>query len=194
MRRWGWVPISLVILLVGGAAYFEWSKASTQSAAQNLGSAILEAIQLNDPAAREAAYGRIETQGDNAALLALLASSDALSAGDRARAIASLSVVATDTTLSDTYRPLAELKLLLIQSDELPATERLTRLAAIATPGAPYRLLAEEQMAIAEVATGNTSAALDRLAAILADTDVTAGLRRRVSQLIVALGGELTPA
>jgi len=194
MRRWGWIPISLVLLLVGTAAYIEWSKARNQSAAQKLGAEILQAVQLDDAAARATAYGRIQTQGDTAALLALLASGDALADGNRDGAISNLTAVASDATLSDTYRHLAEFKLLLILGDDLTLDQRLDRLQAIAAPGAPYRLLAEEQMAIAEVSAGQTSAAIERLLAIVADDQVTPGLRRRVSQLIVALGGDLTPA
>jgi hypothetical protein len=92
------------------------------------------------------------------------------------------------------YRHLAEFKLLLIQGDALPAAERMSRFESLAIPGAPFRLLAEEQMALTEMATGKTDAALKRLQEILADGEVTAGLRRRVSQLIVALGGALEPA
>jgi len=194
MRRWGWIPILLVVILVGGASYIEWSKARNQASAETLGTAILQAIQLEDVGDRVAAYGDIDVNGDGAALLALIASGDALQDGDTGLAISSLTAVANDTGLSDTYRHLAELKLLLIQGDDIAADDRLARLAAIATPGAPYRLLAEEQMAIVEISTGASSAALDRLQTILADDEVTQGLRQRVSQLIVALGGELAPA
>ncbi len=84
--------------------------------------------------------------------------------------------------------------MILIQGDSLPPAERLARLESLATPGAPFRLLAEEQMALTEISAGNDDAAMKRLQSILADGEVTAGLRRRVSQLIVALGGELEPA
>ena len=58
-------------------------------------------------------------------------------------------------------------------------------------PGHPMRLLASEQLALIEIEIGNRDAALERLQAILADAEATQGLRRRASQLIVALGGEL---
>ena len=194
MKRWGWIPVLLILLMVGGAAFNEWSKARNQKAAQKLGTEILEAIQLQDASGREAAYRAIKTDGDALALLALLESGDALAEGDFDRAVSSLGSIAKNADLSAPYRHLAELKLLLILGDDLPVAERIDRLEAIANPGDPYRLLAEEQLAIAEVSSGNISAALERLQAILADTEVTAGLRRRVSQLIVALGGDLTPA
>ncbi len=194
MRKWGWIPVALVVLLVAWAAYFEWNKAQKRSTAEVFGTEIWAAIQIQNTDARAAAYAQISTDGDNAALLALFESADAVEQSDPERAISSLNAVVSDTALSSTYRDLAELKLLLILGDDISPNDRLARLLAIAGPGAPYRLLAEEQMAIVDVSSGNIAGALDRLQAILADGQVTAGLRRRVSQLIVALGGELVPA
>ena len=68
------------------------------------------------------------------------------------------------------------------------------RLSALTGPGAPYRLQAEEQIAVAEVALGQTDAALKRLLLLLEDGEASTALRWRVSQLIVALGGQLEPA
>ena len=76
-----------------------------------------------------------------------------------------------------------------------PEPKRTERIAkALARAGSPLRLLAEEQIALIEVETGDTEAAIARFQSILADAEVTAGLRQRVSQVIVALGGELDAA
>ena len=50
--------------------------------------------------------------------------------------------------------------------------------------------MAEEQLALLEVETGNRDAALERLQRIVEDAEATAGLRQRAAQVIVALGGE----
>ncbi|MEO0502920.1 MAG: hypothetical protein AAFZ14_06305, partial [Pseudomonadota bacterium] len=59
----------------------------------------------------------------------------------------------------------------------------------LAVPGVPFRLLAEEQLALIDIETGNVDAALDRLRPMLDDAEATAGLQRRALQAIVALGG-----
>jgi hypothetical protein len=73
----------------------------------------------------------------------------------------------------------------------LDAEARRGRLNGLALSGGVLRLLAEEQLALIDLETGNREAALERLAAIASDAEATMGLRRRVTQVIVALGEEL---
>jgi hypothetical protein len=194
IRKYGWIAILLVLILVGGAAFNEFRKARIASASQDLGDGILEALKTENPADRAAALQKLREDGDKATILALLKANEDFSADDISAAQQALSQIALDANQPLIYRHLAEFKLLLIQGDALPAAERMSRFESLAIPGAPFRLLAEEQMALTEMATGKTDAALKRLQEILADGEVTAGLRRRVSQLIVALGGALEPA
>lgn len=194
IRRYGWIAILLVLILVGGAAVNEIRKARAASEAQALGDRILAALTQDGAADRVKALEKIEAEGDRASVIALLEAGEQLDAGEAEAAEQALSAVAMDAAQPTIYRHLAELKLILIQGDRLPPAERLARLETLAAPGAPFRLLAEEQMALAEISAGDKDAALTRLNAIVADGEVTAGLRRRASQLIVALGGTLQPA
>ena len=73
----------------------------------------------------------------------------------------------------------------------LSPDDRRTRLEPLAMAGAPFRVLAEEQLALVEVEAGDVEAALARLRALLVDDEASGALRRRASQLIVALGGSL---
>ncbi len=193
-RKYGWIGAALVVLLVGGAAYNEWNKSRTRAAAELTGDNILAALEGDDASARAAALGALPKDGVAGGVLNLLAATESLDADEKDAANQALTALATDNSVSTAYSHLAELKLLLIAGDDLSAAERMDRLAPLVIAGAPYRLLAEEQLALAQVADGDTSAALDTLRAILLDTDVTQGQTRRVSQLIVALGGEVEPA
>jgi hypothetical protein len=81
-----------------------------------------------------------------------------------------------------------------LQQDSLSIAERRLQFEALAQPGAPLALLASEQMALLDIEAGDPDAAIDRLKAIVEDASVTADLKERATQVIVALGGALDEA
>jgi hypothetical protein len=194
MRRYGWIAVLLIVVLVGGATWFEWQKAARQAAAERTGDAILAALSEEAAEARLAALTAAETgeASDAAAVTGLLRAAAAEEAGDAEGASAALDAVAADTSAPQVYRDLAVMKRVLTGSAELSADERLARLQPLMQPGNPFRLLALEQSALAEIEKGEVDAALSTLQGILGDADVTEDLRRRAQQLIVALGGTLS--
>ncbi|MGC9369893.1 MAG: tetratricopeptide repeat protein [Paracoccaceae bacterium] len=194
MRRYGWIAVLAVVLIVGGAAYKEWRNARDTAAAQALGDALLSALDKDDAAARVAALEAVEAGAEAAPLIALLAAGEESAEGQDAEAAARLRALADDAQAPATYRQLALLKLLLIEGDARPADERRADLTPLAEPGAPFRPLALEQLALIEIEQGNTEAAIDRLRELLDLPEATAGLRERATQLIVALGGTPEPA
>ncbi|WP_170428879.1 hypothetical protein [Ruegeria arenilitoris] len=194
LRRWGWVGVLAVILIVGGAAFNEIRKARTTSAAEKLGDEILSALTQNDSAERAASLANIDaaTPGGDAVLNLLLSSSQ-IEAGSREDAVNSLNAVAVQGDLPEIYRAIAAFKALLLQSDTLPVADRRQQFEALAAPGAPLRLLAEEQLALIDISEGNTDAAIERLQAMRQDAEIGVDLQQRAAQLIVALGGEPEP-
>lgn len=184
MRRYGWIAVLAVLLIVGGAAWREWSKARQQAAAEALGDAIYAAVERPDAASRVEALGEIAPKGEAAAVAALLRAAEDPDGGAEA-----LAALAADETLPLRYSQLAALKLAMMPGQTPTPEARLQALAPLAEPGRPYRALALEQMALAEIEAGQTEAALDRLRGLLDDADASAGLRQRAAQLIVALGG-----
>ena len=82
----------------------------------------------------------------------------------------------------------------MIDGENMAASERNDAYNRLMAPGAPYRLLAQEQLAMQYVRDGDPDAAKAELALILEDPAITPSLRSRAQQLIVALGGELEPA
>jgi len=192
MRKYGWIGIVAVLLLVGGAAYNEWRKATDMAAAQQLGDTVLQALELEDSAARASALAGIETTDAPAmALVAMLQAAQEQAAGNKAGAITALMALANDTTQPKAYSDLATLKLILLAGDEMPLEARRAKLENLAIAGGAFRLLAEEQLAMLDVEAGNTQAAIARLKDIISAVDVTAGLQGRASQLIMVLGGDV---
>lgn len=193
MRRYGWIAVLAVLLLVGGTAYREYNRAADASRAQSFGDAILAALENDAAADRVSALDQVEAPtAEGAAMLDMLIAAEQALDGNGAAAAERLNATATDGDLPEIYRQIASFKALTRPESPLGADERRVAFEAMAAPGAPLRLLAEEQLALLDIEAGDTDAALARLNAILGDSELTAGLRRRASQLIVALGGELT--
>lgn len=193
MRKYGWIAILAVVVVVGGAAFFEWQKATARAAAEAKGDALLSALSEETPEARAEALRNVpvnDTSGGRA-VLALLQSAGAVEADEMDNALSALDALASDADAPALYRDLAILKSVIIGAGVTPPEERVSKLTPLFQPGNPYRLLALEQRALAEVEQQNTDAALETLMGIMADAEVTEDLRRRVSQLIVALGGAL---
>lgn len=194
LRRWGWVGVLAVVLIVGGAAFNEYRKARDARQAQKLGDDILGAMQLNDAAERADALAQVTaiSAGEQAVLGFLL--SGALSeSGSVEQAVEQLNAIAVQGDLPEIYRSIAAFKALLLQAETMPAAERRQQFEALAAPGAPLRLLAEEQLALIDLTDGDAQAALERLQAIRQDAEVSADIQQRATQLIVALGGTPEP-
>ena len=190
MRRYGWIAIAVVLVLVAGAAINEFRKAQAEARAQALGDATLAALERDGSADRAAALAGIDTDGaEAAAVVAMLRAAELVAADDPDAAGAVLDGLATDGEVAEIYRQLASLKRLMLQTDTIPIEDRRLGFEALAVPGAPFRAVALEQLALIEVEEGNTDVAIERLIALIDDADATSGLRNRAAQLIVALGG-----
>jgi hypothetical protein len=193
-RKYGWIGVVAVLLIVGGSAWNEYTKSAARTKAQAFGDAVLAAMANNDPAARVTALDAVTGDPSQTGVLQLLAASEAVAATDVDAALAGLRKVADDAALPVIYRDLARLKLVTLAGDRIDVADRDNLLATIAAPGAPYRLLAMEQQALVMVTAGRPADAVTLLRAILKEQGLTAALQRRVTQLIVALGEDPSAA
>ncbi|MEP2781397.1 MAG: hypothetical protein ABJO67_01740 [Pseudoruegeria sp.] len=192
MRRYGWIAILFAVLIVAGAATNEYLNAQERAKAEALGDEILAAVQVNDAAERANALAAITTDSAGKVVAMLQTAAEQFNAEDNAAAMATLSSIVNDETIEKRFRDLAQFKLLSLSAAEMSIADRRRGYEALAVSA--YRLLVEEQLALLAVEEGNTDDALVMLRAILEDNETSAGLRRRASQLIVALGGTLGAA
>ncbi|MFK7835257.1 MAG: tetratricopeptide repeat protein [Sulfitobacter sp.] len=191
LRRYGWVAVLAIILIVGGAAYSEYQKAQARAQAEGLGDAMLAALANNDSVERVAALEQIDpATSTSAAVLRMLKASEQAESGDSEAAVATLNEIAVDGEVPAIYRQLAQFKAITLQGTETPVADRRQALEQMAQPGSALRLLASEQLALIDVETGDAAAAITRYQAILSDAEVSADLQQRALQVIVALGGE----
>ncbi|MEO8242128.1 MAG: hypothetical protein ABI832_07420 [bacterium] len=190
-RKYGWVGVLLVVLIVGGAAVNEWRKATAATRAQAFGDAAMAA--LAQPAAdRPAALAAISVDGDQKAVLGLLQAADP--SADKSEALAALDKLIADTTLPQVYRDLAVLRRVAIAGTDEPLADRRTALQSVAVPGRPFRTLAEEQLAYLLIEEGKADDALKALTTLIQDQESPSGMRSRLATVITALGGTVPEA
>jgi hypothetical protein len=191
-KKYGWIAGLLIAGVVGGAAFTEWQKATKAAEAQEFGDGLLTALDAATPQDRITALAAVPTDkgsaADKHALQQLLVASDA--ERDKAASLAALDLVVQDANVSLPYRDLATLRRVILVGSDMPIAERRAILDPIAAPGRAFRPLALEQMAYLSVEAGDLDAAITQLRALSQDQQAPAGLRERVSQMILALGGE----
>jgi len=186
-RKYGWIGILAVALVVGGAAWNEWQKSRAEARAEAFGDSLLDALDLGGPAERRAAIEAVPADGGQAALKALMLASDP--AEDKAGTLAALDSLLADSTQPQLYRDIAALRRLLAAGSDMALAERRSLLAGIAAPGRALRVLAEEQLAYLLIEEGKKDEAIAALAGLMQDQEAPSALRARAGQVITALGG-----
>lgn len=195
LRKYGWIAALVIVGIVVGAGWNEYRKSQAQANAQKLGDDLIAALAADDPTGRAEALAAVTpTTPGNAAVHQMLLSGAQANADQVDAAVEGLNRIAVDGDLPAIYRDIAAFKALLLQAETATVDARRTGFEALARPGQPLRLLAEEQLALIDISEGQADAAMARLKAILQDAEVTAALRDRAGQLIVALGGSLEDA
>lgn len=184
LRRWGWLVALAVLAVVAGAGLLEWREAQARAGAQLRGEAILSALEVPDAEGRLEALSDLPREGEAGVVAALLLATEQQAEGQGEAAAATLEAVAADGAVPPLYRDLAALKALMIRG---PEADRAA-LEALASPGAPFRLLALEQLAATDLAAGRTDDALASLRAVVEDAAVGPAQRDRVGRLMTALG------
>ena len=181
-RRYGWIPAVIIIGLVGGTAYNEWSTVQVAQVAQARGDALLDALELEDVAERAASLSTIAHEDEDALVAKLLAAGvDAEQAADL------LGSIATDDTQPQYIRDLARLKMASIDG-AVTVDEAAAILVELSEPGGVYRNVAMELLVALELRRGSIEAALALLQAHIKDADASSEQIQRMAELIVALG------
>lgn len=189
LRKYGWIAVLVVVLIVGGTAWNEWRKARAQASAEAFGERVLTALENDASEARIAALSEIDATGAQQGLLQLLRAGELLET-DRPAALDAFQAAAQDDSLPDAYRQLAALKRIIAGQGTLPLAERQSVVAGLAQPGQPFRPLALEQSALMALESGDPERAIEILQDLLAQSDVSEALRQRITQLLIGLGAD----
>ena len=187
-RRWGWVAGLVILGIVAGVIWREYSQSRDQAQARAWGDAILAAEASGDPAA----IMQVDPLGsDGRRVLAALLAAGAWSEkdGDEAAAEA-LRSVAGDPGADGVLHDFAELKLVMLGGDAMDPARRDEILSRLSRAGAPFELLALEQKAIALIGAGRSEDAVTLIRQIQQKDGMTEALRLRLSEMMIALGVE----
>ncbi len=188
MRRYGWIGLAVILVIVGGAAWREYASARDRAEAESWGDAVLAAQRSDDPVAALAALDPVGN-ADRGALGDLLTAGAALDAQDAATAGTHLESAATEAQ-DRALRDLARLKAVLAMGETMDPAARDAALAELSKPGAPFRLLALEQKAVALVAAGRDQDALTLIREIMAEDGLSQPLSARLTEMMITLGAQ----
>ena len=190
LRKYGWIGILIVVLIVAGTAWQSWRTEQQRSAAQDLGDALLSTLSTASASERADALRAIEVADARANAIRLFLQAEAeLEAENTDAARESYLAIEANQDLPLIYRQIAKFKSLTVAGDALEPEARRAGFADLTVAGNPLRTLAEEQLAYIDIETGSSAAAIERLEALLVDAEATADLQQRAVQVIVALGG-----
>ncbi len=184
MRKYGWIGIVAVVLIVGAASWNEWRKAAHDARAESFGAGLTAALDQTG-AARAAAVAALPASGAQSAIKDLFLA-DGL---DKATSLAALDNLANDTTQTQIYRDLAVLRRVMLAGTDMPIADRKTALEGIS--GRSLGILAREQLAYLLIEDGQKDAAIAALVALVQEQGAPGGLVARARQAITSLGGKL---
>lgn len=193
-RRYGWVALMVVLALVAGTAWYEYSRYSARQAAQEFGDAVLATWDAPDRAAAVAAIDNAETQGQ-IIVQTMLEAALVAEADDPARSAEILRVAAEAAQGArgpggaDLLGELALLKAVM-EDPAMDLAARDAMLSRLSEPGAPFRLLALEQKAVALIGAGRDADAATLIRRIQEESGLSESMRRRLAATLITLGEE----
>ena len=183
-RRFGWIPAALIVIIVSGTAYNEWSKSKADKLAQVRGDALLAAMDTVDEVARASALNEIASQGSENIVAQMLAAG-----GKDENSINFLNAVVINTDQPEYIRDLAKLKLTMIPGAQTKE-QKLKTLDILSQPGGIYRNAAVEILVAFELEIGNPNKAIEFLKSHIQDAGASRAQVQRMAELLVALGSE----
>ncbi|MCY3980211.1 MAG: tetratricopeptide repeat protein [Alphaproteobacteria bacterium] len=188
-RKYGVLVVGAAVLAVLAVGGFQLWKHMQAEAAAEASLRLEEAVALagrDEPADAAAAFAALAAEGGGAGLLARFGEAATLARqGDAGAALAGYAALAADEDAAPVYRDLARL---FQGMTELDAGRPEAAITVLESLSGPLRYSAAETVAAARAALGETTAAVAGFKALADDPDAPAGVRRRASEMLAALG------
>ena len=198
-RRWRYWLLGVGVLALGGAVAYVMLADAKESAREAEGRQFAVAMAGIEAGRGSEAVEQLAMlaadSGTGYAALARLREGDARARrGDITGAILVYDLIAADSRLDPLYRDLGVLLAAQRLVDRAPVSEVNQRLAPLIAGQSPWRPLATELAAIAEMRAGNEETARALLAELVSDPGAPFGQRQRAAELLLSLGGDLDAA
>ena len=198
-RRWRYWLLGVGVVALGGAVAYvlisDAKESARQAEGQQFAAAMVEIEAGRGSAAAERLAMLAADSDTGYAALARLGEADARARrGDITGAIQVYDLLADDSSIDPLYRDLGALLAAQRMVDRAPVSEVNQRLAPLLAGHSPWRPLAAELSAIAEMRAGNVVASRTLFAELVGDPAAPLGQRQRAAELLMSLGGDLEAA
>lgn len=185
-KKYGAYVIGAVVLVVAGAAAWNWQISQQQIAAEARGAALLTA----DPTDADAQISLTAEVDGPANLIAELKAAAAFAEqGDSTESVARYAAIAQRADVPKVYQDIALLQQVRVAASADGATVSAAPLDVLIESESPFRLLALELRGAIRVAAGDLDAGHTDLNNVISDPQATGALRQRAGALLTATGG-----
>ncbi|MGE0765859.1 MAG: tetratricopeptide repeat protein [Hyphomicrobiaceae bacterium] len=205
-ERFGVFAVAGVILLFVGVGVYKWNESSRIAHEQKAGARFEAAMQLaadGKAADAQKAFDEIAKDGPAgyAALARLRGAAEHVKAGRTADALAAYEALAAGTDFDPLLRDFATLQAAMLRLDQADWTEMKNRLTPLLDDNQAWHAEARELLGVAALKAGRSDEATKLFEQLLGDRATTAGMSRRVQELLAVLtdragskGGASAPA
>ena len=181
-RKYAWVAVLLVVLIVGGAAWNEYRKLTEQREAAALGDQLYAALQSNSEDRLDILNEIEPKKVDAEALVNLIKVNTLLEVDSEDEAVKLLQAITNNSEYSSFYRELASFKLTLLSESTLQ--EKYDNLSIYSQPGSTFRLIAMEEIALVQIQLGDFTEATKTLEALLQEPEINRAQTKRANDIL----------
>ena len=191
LRKWGWLGIIFILIIVGGAATNEWYKVNKLKHAQSLGDKIIYALDNNEIQILKEI--KVKNNAQNI-LIKNVIFSILIDQNNFDEAEKVLNEIKEISNSNPVYNELNLFKLALLnkKTGVLSLPDQFSSFEKLSEVGFSFRLLSMEQMALILIEQNKLEEAKRLLVQLVEDSETSGSLYRRSNQLLIALGGDLS--
>ncbi|MEM6667141.1 MAG: tetratricopeptide repeat protein [Pseudomonadota bacterium] len=194
-KRYQWLIIAVVVLVVGGTAgYRGWEALQSRQAAETgdrfLGA--IDSIEAGDVAVGQATLAEIAQSGPAGyqALASLRAAAALAEAGDRDGAVTAYDAFAAGNDGDEALRQIAQVRAARLLLSTASYDEITRRMEPLTAADAPFRHSAREVMLLSAYGSGDFRKAQEWIGVIQGDVAVPANIRSRADLIGAVISGE----